>query len=464
VDDHAPVSFWLESSGDDLAPRPALDGSVDADVAILGAGYTGLWTALYLLRRDPSLRVVVVEREIAGFGASGRNGAWCSGQLNIGLDLIAERHGRDAALAVRDAMAATVDEVGAAAAEEGLDAGFRKGGWLYVARGPHELPALRATAAEAERFGVEGIRVLDPGALAERLRVEGAAGGLYGPDCAAVHPGRLVRGLARAVERRGGVVHERTAVTAVLPAGRDGRATAVLRTARGDIRASAVVLAGEAYLTELAPYHRRVLPIYSLIVLTEPLTDAQWAEIGWDAHECVASFRLTIDYLSRTPDGRILFGGRGAPYHFGSAIRPGFDHDERTHAMLRRMLVRWFPSLRGIRFTHAWGGPLAMPRDWMPTFGFDERSGIAHAWGYTGHGVATANLAGRTLADLVTGTRSELTSLAFVGHRARSWEPEPLRWIGVRYVQLAYERLDRLAERTGRAPTGRSIAERITRH
>ncbi len=464
MDDHAQVSFWLETSGDDLAPRPTLDGSVDADVAILGAGYTGLWTALYLLRRDPSLRVVVLEREVAGFGASGRNGAWCSGDLNISFDLLAERHGRDAALAIRHAMAATVDEVGDAAAAEGFEVDFRKGGALLVARGPHELPALRAAAEEYGRFGADGVRVLDPEALGQRLRVYGAAGGLFHPDCAALHPGRLARGLARAVERRGGIVHEHTPVTAVLPAGEGGRATAVLRTARGDVRAGAVVLAGEAYLTGLAAYHRRVLPIYSLIVLTEPLSDEQWASIGWDGHECVASFRLTIDYLSRTPDGRILFGGRGAPYHFGSAIRPEFDRDERTHAMLRKMLIRWFPTLRGIRFTHTWGGPLAMPRDWMPSFGFDESSRIAHAYGYTGHGVATANLAGRTLADLITGTTSELTGLAFVGHRSRSWEPEPLRWMGVRYVQLAYERLDRLAERNGRAPTGRSIAERLTRH
>ena len=479
-DPRARVSFWLEDAGDDLSPRPPLDGSIDVNVAILGAGFTGLWTALELLKREPSLRVAVVEREIAGFGASGRNGAWCSGELNIGMDLLAERHGTEAAKAVRRAMHDTVDEVARAAAEEGIDAGFRKGGTLLVARGPAEMPALRATAEEYERFGFgEHCRVLDRDELDRRLRVDGAAGALHLPDCAAVHPGRLVRGLARAVERRGGTIFEQTPVTSFSAGTRTapvadtrtapgtgpaGGGRAVLRTPTGDVRAETVVLAGEAYLAELPQLHRQLLPIYSLIVLTEPLTDEQWAAIGWSGHECVSSFRLTIDYLSRTPDGRVLFGGRGAPYHFGSRIDPRFDRDETTHAMLRRMLVRWFPALRGIRFTHAWGGPLGMPRDWMPSFSFDPGAGIASARGYTGHGVATSNLAGRTLADLITGRRSALTELPFVNHRSRDWEPEPLRWMGARFVKLSMMRLDRLAELHGRAPTGRSLAERLARH
>ena len=472
TDPRAGVSFWLEDAGDDLAPRPSLDGSIDVDVAILGAGFTGLWTALELLKREPSLRVAVVEREIAGFGASGRNGAWCSGELNIGMDLLAERHGIEAAKAVRRAMHETVDEVARASAAEGIDAAFRKGGTLLVARGPAEMPALRATAEEYERFGFgDHCQVLGRDGLDERLRVAGAEGALHLPDCAAVHPGRLVRGLARAVERRGGTIFEQTPVTAfaagarTAPGGaRSGAERPVLRAPGGDVRAETVVLAGEAYLTELPQLHRQLLPIYSLIVLTEPLTDEQWASIGWHEHECVSSFRLTIDYLSRTPDGRILFGGRGAPYHFGSRIEPRFDRDEATHAMLRRMLVRWFPALRGIRFTHAWGGPLGMPRDWMPSFSFDPQAGIASARGYTGHGVATSNLAGRTLADLITGRRTALTELPFANHRSRDWEPEPLRWMGARFVQLSMMRLDRLAERRGRAPTGRSLAERLARH
>jgi glycine/D-amino acid oxidase-like deaminating enzyme len=227
------------------------------------------------------------------------------------------------------------------------------------------------------------------------------------------------------------------------------------------VRADTVVLAGEAYLTQLRPWHRALLPTYSLIVLTEPLTADQWAAIGWRNRECVASYRLSIDYLTRTLDGRILFGGRGAPYRYGSRIEPAFDRDERTHAMLRRFVEAWFPSLVGIRFTHAWGGPLGFPRDWLPTFTHDPRTGIASARGYTGHGVATANLGGRVLADLITGARTELTELPLVDHRSPSWEPEPLRWLGVRFVQESLLRLDAKSERTGKPPTGRSLAERL---
>ena len=245
---------------------------------------------------------------------------------------------------------------------------------------------------------------------------------------------------------------------------RDGSGMATLVTATGDVRAPAIVLAGEAYLTELPPLHRQLIPLYSLIVLTEPVTDAQWAEIGWRNRETVASTRLSIDYLSRTEDGRILFGGRGAPYRFGSPIRPEYDRHDPTHERLRGFVREWFPMLRDIRFTHAWGGPLGMPRDWHPTMTFDEATGIATARGYIGHGVAATNLAGRVLTDLLTGARTPLTELPIVGHRSPSWEIEPFRWLGVRYAQEAVGRIDAKAERTGRPPSGRSLAERLAAH
>lgn len=458
--DYALTSFWLETAGDDLTPRPALEGAIDCDVAILGAGTTGLWTAYYLLARRPALRVAVVESEIAGFGASGRNGGWCSSKLNIGLDVLAERHGKEAAGALQMAMYDAVDEIGRVCRAEGLDAQYAKGGALFLARGPHQLPMLREYAATLDEHGFgDRHRLLDAAQTVERIRVRGALGAIEFPTYATVHPGRLVRGLARAVERRGGTIYEQSPVTEF----ESGDAPR-LRTARGEARAGLIVLAGEAYLTRFPALHRKLLPIYSLIVLTEPLSDRQWSSIGWRARECVASFRLSVDYLSRTADGRILFGGRGAPYHFGSAIRDEYDRDPPTHDMLRRMARDWFPELETARFTHAWGGPLGMPRDWMPTITCDRARGVAFARGYTGHGVTAANLAGQTLADLITGTESALTHLPLVGHRSPSWEPEPLRWLAVRHIQEAFARLDARAERTGRPPTGRSLVERLTRH
>jgi len=460
VKDYRRYSYWLETAKDDLTPRPRLDGSIGADIAILGAGFTGLWTAYYLLRRDPSLKVVIAEKEIAGFGASGRNGGWCTAGFPVSSPVLNERYGRDATLAVQHAMYATVDEVGRIAAEESIDAGFHKGGALRLARGRHQLPSIEQSYATARSFGLaEHYHLLDERETAERLRVTKVRGSLFTPDCAVLHPGRLVRGLARVVERRGGVIYEQTPVTEIVPGKQPS-----FRTPTGDIRAKSIVLAGEAYLSQLAPLKRQLIPIYSLIVLTEPLTASQWDEIGWRNREGSGSVRYSVDYLTHTADGRILFGGRGAPYRLGSRITDDQDRHAATHRMLRQMVVDWFPMLRDIRFTHDWGGPIGVPRDWMPTMSFDRARRVATARGYTGQGVATANLSGRVLTDLITGATSDLTNLPMVNHASRNWEPEPLRWLGVRYLQSGLMRVDRRAERSGKAPTGRSLPERLGRH
>ncbi len=405
----------------------------------------------------------MVEREIAGFGASGRNGAWCAPDLNISMGRLARLHGIEAAKSIQQATYDAVDEVGRACADAGIDAGFHKGGELILARGPQGLPALEASLREYEEFGFgDRYRLLDAAQLSERIRVAGAVRALASGDAAVVHPGRLVRGLARRAEQDGIRIAERTTVTDFRPKDASGRATLV--TPRGEVRAPVIVLAGEAYLSELPRLHRQLVPLWSLIVLTEPVTDAQWAEIGWTNREVVASTRLSVDYLSRTEDGRILFGGRGAPYRFGSPIRGAYDRHEPTHERLKAFVREWFPVLRDVRFTHEWGGPLGMPRDWHPTMSFDPASGIATSRGYVGHGVSTTNLGGRVLADLITGTRSPLTELPLAGHRSPNWEIEPFRWFGVRYAQWALGRLDDRAARTGQPPTGRSLAERIASH
>jgi glycine/D-amino acid oxidase-like deaminating enzyme len=463
--DYASLSFWLETCGDELTPRAPLDGSADVDVAILGAGYTGLWTAYYLLRNDPSLRVVLLEREIAGFGASGRNGGWCAPGLNISLARLERLHGKEAARSTYAAVVEAIDEIGRVAEAEGMDIEWRRGGELIVSRGSHETPGLEEEYRELDRFGfAERYELLDEKGLADRVRVAGGVAGLYTPDAAAVQPAKLCRALARLVERMGATIYEQTEVTDYRAGPSGSAAGPALITSRGEVRARAVVLAGEAYLTRLRRLHRTLIPIWSLIVLSEPLPDEVWDHIGWYAHELLGSPRYTVVYLSRTSDGRILFGGRGAPYRFGSPIRDEYDRHDETHEALRGMAREWFPALRDVRFTHAWGGPIGMPRDWHPTISYDQRSGIATARGYVGHGVSTANLAGRTLAELITEQKTERTQLPLVGHRSRNWEPEPLRWIGVRYTQAALGRVDRIAEKTGQPPRGRSLEEWLARH
>jgi glycine/D-amino acid oxidase-like deaminating enzyme len=459
-EDYGSYSFWLETAGEDLAPRPSLSGPTEADVAVLGAGFTGLWTAYYLLRREPSLRVVVLESEIAGFGASGRNGAWCNSGFSVSPGELVRRFGKEAAKDLLLEMRGAVDEIGRVAAAEEIDAQYFRGGQLRIARGQAQVPGIQDAYEAARVLGLEeDLVLLDADETAERVKITGARGALYNPHCATVHPARLARGLARAVERLGGEIFERTTVTDY-----EAGASPRLVTDVGGVRAGAVVLAGEAYLARLRKLRREVLPIYSLIVLTEPLSEARWAQIGWEGRECVASNRYTVDYLSRTADGRILFGGRGAPYHYGSRIKDDYDLHHPTHEMLRRTAREWFPALEGARFTHAWGGPLAMPRDWMPTMSYDPAQGIATARGYTGQGVATANLSGRTLADLILGRDTAVTRLPTVNHETRTWEPEPLRWLGVRYVQRGLMKADDHAEQTGEPPTGKTLAERLGSH
>jgi glycine/D-amino acid oxidase-like deaminating enzyme len=456
--DYSTYSFWLEDSGESLTPRPALKNSTDVDVAILGAGYSGLWTAYYLLLHEPTLRVAVVDKEIAGFGASGRNGGWCSPNFPVTAGALEKRFGAEAARTLLLTMRAAVDEVGRVCNEEKIDARFHKGGVLTLARGRHQLPGIRSSFTTYERLGLgDRYQVLSATEAIERIRVTGVHGGLFTPDGASLHPARLVRGLARAVEARGGIIYEQTPVTA-FKAGS-------LITPGGELRAKrATVLAGEAYLTRLPALHRALLPVYSLISLTEPLTAAQWSQIGWQNGESVASTRNTVVYLTKTPDGRILFGSRGAPYAFGSKIRDQQDTHEATVKMIQRSLVEWFPPLASIGFTHAWGGPVGMPRDWMPAVHFDASSRIGSIMGYTGQGVSTSNLSGRLLAGLITNRQTGLETLPLAQRRSPNWEMEPLRWLVVRYMQSAFLRIDEAAEAGRPRPVDARLAEYLGRH
>ena len=394
-------------------------------MVVVGAGLTGLWTAHYLAEADPSLRIVVLEAETAGFGASGRNGGWCSALFPASLDSLARRHGREAALAQHRAMRATVDEVGRVAAAEGIECDQVKGGTVVLARGPAQLARARAEVEHARSWGRDEseLRLLDAEAAGGLLDATGTVGATYTPDCAALHPARLVRGLARAVERRGVRLHERTRVSAIEP----GRAV----TEHGTVRAEVVVRATEAWTPQLPGLHRALAPVYSLVIATEPLPAATWEAIGLRRRETFSDHRHLIVYGQRTADDRLVFGGRGAPYHLGSRVHPAHDRDERVFARLHATLVELFPVLRGTRVTHAWGGPLGIPRDWCASVGLDRRTGLAHAGGYVGDGLATTNLAGRTLRDLVLGRDTELVRLPWVGHHSPAWEPEPLRWLGI---------------------------------
>jgi glycine/D-amino acid oxidase-like deaminating enzyme len=462
LSDYRGLSLWHATAGDDWVPRERLRGDVRADVAVVGAGFTGLWTAYYLLRADPSLRVVVLEAETAGFGASGRNGGWCSALFPASAAKVAALPGSDrsGAQALHAAMRHSVDEVGRVALAEGLDVDFAKGGTISLARSRAQLVRARheADAARVWGRGEDEVRLLGPDEARELLNASRVHGATYTPDCAALHPARLVRGLAELVERAaGGRIYEQSRVVEITPG--------TARTGTGSVRADVVIRATEGYTPAIPGHARTIAPVYSLVIATEPLSDDLWSQIGLRRRETFTDHRNLIVYGQRTADGRMVFGGRGAPYHFGSRTRPGFDRDPRTFAALWATLREMFPALAGARVTHAWGGALGVPRDWCASVGLDPTTGLGWAGGYVGDGVSTTNLAGRTLRDLVLGDDTELTGLPWVNHRSPRWEPEPLRWLGVnaglRTMTLADEE-----ERVTRRPSvlARAMAPLIGGH
>jgi glycine/D-amino acid oxidase-like deaminating enzyme len=413
------VSFWWQQVG---LPSPGdrLTGDTACDVAIVGGGLTGLWTAWYLHEADPTLDIRVVEAEFAGFGASGRNGGWLSSELAGSARAYERVAGVAGVQRLRAALRATVDEVVGVAAREGIEADVVRSGVLLVAR------------SEAQRQRLDG--ELTAAEVAERVRVAGAVSGHFDPDCARVHPAKLVSGVARAVRERGVRIHEGTRAVRLEPG--------AVVTDRGVLRAPVVLRCLEGFTAGLAGHRRDWLPMNSAIVVTEPLTPRQWDRIGWSGEEPL--------------------GGRGVPYRFGSRTDVDGRTQDWTVGSLRSALTALFPSLRGVGLDHAWCGVLGVPRDWSASVAYDPATGLGHAGGYVGSGLTATNLAGRTLRDLVLGRDTDLTRLPWTGHRVRRWEPEPLRWVGVHALYRLYRAADR-REDAGLARTSRValVANRV---
>ncbi|MFI5471145.1 NAD(P)/FAD-dependent oxidoreductase [Streptomyces cacaoi] len=448
------ISFWYADDGLPAVREP-LAGDASADVVIVGGGYTGLWTAYYLKKAAPSLRITVLEQRFCGYGASGRNGGWLYNGI-AGRDRYAKLHGHEAAVRLQRAMNDTVDEVVRAVAEEGFDAGVHQGGVLEVARTPAQLARLKDFHAHELSYGERDRELYGARETAERVRVAGAVGSSWTPHGARVHPVKLVKGLAAAVEALGVEVRESTPVTEILP----GRAV----TPYGTVRAPYVLRCTEGFTAALKGERRTWLPMNSSMIATEPLTEEQWTAVGWSGREALGDMAHAYMYAQRTADGRIALGGRGVPYRFGSRT----DNDGRTRletaGALREVLVGFFPALAGVRVEHAWSGVLGVPRDWCATVTLDRATGLGWAGGYVGSGVATANLAARTLRDLVRldsgqDGRTDLTDLPWVGHKVRRWEPEPLRWLGVQGMYATYRAADR--RETERHSAGSSRLARL---
>jgi glycine/D-amino acid oxidase-like deaminating enzyme len=446
------VSHWFDELPALRAPLP---GDREADVCIVGAGYTGLWTAYYLKRADPSLRIAILEARFAGFGASGRNGGWLSGLVPGNRNAMAKRYGRDAVVAWQRALNETVDEVAAVAAAEGIDAGIVKGGTMEIARNAAQARRLAGDLDEERHWQVDGVTPLTKSEAAERIRFDGVVSAYHTPHCARIQPARLARGLADTVERLGVPIYEQSPVTAIGP----GRAV----TPHGTVHAPIVLRATEGFTPTLPGLRRRWLPMNSSMIATAPIPDERWASIGWDGCETVGDTAHGFFYAQRTVDNRIAIGGRSVPYRYGSRIDDDGRVPHRTITQLTAVLHSLLPQIRDVPIAHGWCGVLAVPRDWESTVTLDRASGLGWAGGYVGHGVTATNLAGRTLADLVLDRSTPLTALPWVGHHSRGWEPEPLRWVGVRGLYLAYRLADRheARGRAGTSPIAR-VADLIT--
>ncbi len=448
------TALWRE--GMDVAgARSALDSDLTVDVAIVGGGFTGLWTAYYLLKQDRTLRVAILEKEHIGFGASGRNGGWCSGIFPVSMERVAKLSSPRAALHLQSALNETVEEVGRVVKEEGIDARFRKAGYLSLARTRAQFRRAEATIERARALGMPAQwELLAPREAASRIDMQDALGGLWTDHCATLDPGRLVRGLARAVERMGGEIFEATEVQEIAPG--------TVATKRGVVQATTVVRATEAFTASLAGFRRSVVPLYSLVIATSPVEPALLESLGLTRGIAFNDLRHLRVYGQATRDGRIVFGGRGAPYHFGSRVDSRFDVSPRIHRRLRECLTSLFPDLADVPISHAWGGPLGVPRDWYPSVGIDDSRRLAWAGPYVGDGVAMSNLAGRVLASQITETRSTLSDLPIVNHGSPLWGPEPTRWLGVN-VGLCTAALADVEERLTRRPSMlASIFEQLT--
>lgn len=453
------ISFWYADIGGRPAPRPPMPGNLVVDVAIVGAGYTGLWTAYYLKQAKPDLSIAILEREFAGFGASGRNGGWLSGGFGWSREKYLKTSTREGVVAMQKAMAGTVDEVIRVAGKEGIDADIRRTGNLTVATNGPQLDRAKSEFEEMRAWDFDPSRLewLDAAQAKARIDINNVLGGYVINGQARVQPAKLVRGLAEAVERLGVAIYEQTAVTNIEPG--------VVSTNRGTVKAETIIRATEGFSAGLPGQERTWLALNSAQIVTEPVPADLWEKIGWAGYELLGDAAHAYCYAQRTREGRITMGGRGVPYRYGSATDVNGQTQQATIDKLHAILKRLLPQAAHLRIDHAWCGVLGVPRDWCTTAGLDPKTRIGWAGGYVGLGVSSSNLSGRTLTDLILGHDTELVRLPWVNRQVRKWEPEPLRWLGVHSMYQLYRIADEREER-GLQHSSRlaAIADRITGH
>jgi glycine/D-amino acid oxidase-like deaminating enzyme len=441
IDDAAPVPFWLDQP-DAPAACPPLEGALEADLVVVGGGLTGLWTAL--LAAEAGRSVVLLEAERIAFGASGRNGGFCAASLTHGIGNGArrwpgemealERLGRENLAAIR----ATV-------ARHGIECAWEDTGAMDVATAPYQLPALEEEAALQRRYGWDA-QLLDADGVRAEVDSPTYLGGLWSRDaCALVDPARLCWGLAKAAEAAGARILEGSPVTALASDGAGIRA----ETAGGRVLARHALLATAAFPPLVRAIRRYVVPVYDYVLVTEPLSPAQWDAIGWRNHQGLSDVGNQFHYYRRTADGRILWGGYDAVYDFGGRVAPERDQRPATFARLAEHFQTTFPQLEGVGFSHRWGGAIDTCSRFSALWGSALDGRAAYVVGFTGLGVGASRFGAQVGLELLDGADTERTRLEMVRRRPLPFPPEPARWAGIRLTQRALARADARDGRRG---------------
>jgi glycine/D-amino acid oxidase-like deaminating enzyme len=451
------ISFWMTDDTITWPVTPTLEANSEFDILIVGAGYSGLWTAYWTLQHSPGTSVGVVEAEHLGFGASGRNGGWLSSKtVGVRRALARGSRGGEGVRRMDDILRRSTDEVVTLLGANKIQA--RHGGWMQLARSPSEQARIEHYVEESRTWGVgeTSLRLLSRAEVRERIRASRVTGAMYSPDGYCVNPALMLRELASRVVESGGHIFSSSRAERIGP----GIVTVNGRT----VRARTVVVATEAYTVTERGQRRQILPLNSSQIITRPLTEQEWDEIGWDHCEGVSASAHTYFYGQRTPDGRILLGGRGQPYTFASGYDPEGRVDSRTVSKLCAALKDCFPTV-DLEPAHAWSGVLGVARDWSPYVERDSSSRLIRVGAYAGQGLTGAYVGGRVAADLVLGRVSEFSQSAWVRPGPARWEPEPLRWIGANALYGAYAIADRLEARRGDRRTSRiaKLADKLAR-
>ena len=435
-------SLWRDALINDAAPRETLCSDIETDVAIIGAGFSGLWTAYYLKRLMPNSQIVIIDANEVGFGASGRNGGWCSGFMPNSIDELAELHGREAAIEMYRQSFATLDEIESVVVNENIDCDFHRGGTICGATNSVQASRVTSEITKFHDFGFteDDIRQLSQTEVEHRINISNLQLASYTPHCAVIHPAKLVDGLARVVEKLGVKIYENSPVTQYQ--------SGSIKTNHVTCRAQLIIRATEGFTSSIKTHRRILAPLYSYMIATSPLTESQLQTLGWKNRETYHDARNMIIYCQLTADKRIAFGGRGAPYHFASRVKPSYNTHPLIHEKICNSMRKIFEKIGDLEITHKWGGPLGVPRNWNPSVNFDARSGLGSLGGYVGDGVAASNLAARTMAHLIAEDNHELTQLCWANNQSRKWEVEPLRYFGINGLLKISESIDAYESKT----------------